>query len=194
MSEINAKEKIINETISLIQEGKNVDEITIRKIAERANAGIGLINYHFNTKENLINHCVRIIVSQIIGKFNPIYNSLDCTPVEKLKYMAKSTSNFMVTNAGISRISILHDFQEGSIEDNTIRSSEAYYQIFREIFGDKKSERELKIMLQMFVATIQVTFLHSEVYKEYSGIDFFDKKEREAFIDDFLDILLKGNL
>ncbi len=189
-----AKENIIKTTIAMIQEKKDVKDITIRAIVDRAGVGVGLINYHFNSKQNLIDICVQLIVNQVIGEFDSIYNSLEGTPVEKLKFMAKSTTNFMVTNPGISRISILHDLQEGNIEDNSMRSTRAYYQIFQDVFGGRKSEKEIKIMLQMFVAAIQVTFLHADVYQEYSGIDFFNKEDREDFIDNLVDLLAKCNL
>lgn len=56
MQEIrNVKEVIIDVTTELIRENNgNVTKITSRKIAERAEVGLGLINYHFGSKENLI--------------------------------------------------------------------------------------------------------------------------------------------
>lgn len=46
------KDKIINVTIDLIKEANgNIDKITIREIAKRAEIGVGLINYHFKSKK-----------------------------------------------------------------------------------------------------------------------------------------------
>ena len=47
------KEVIIKATTELIQENDgNITKITSRRIAERAGVGLGLINYHFESKEN----------------------------------------------------------------------------------------------------------------------------------------------
>ena len=46
---------IIQATIALINEnGECIDDITVREICKKADVGLGLINYHFGSKENLI--------------------------------------------------------------------------------------------------------------------------------------------
>jgi AcrR family transcriptional regulator len=60
------KENIIANTIALIRETNgDTASISIRKIAERANVGTGLINHYFATKENLLEVCVQTIISEI---------------------------------------------------------------------------------------------------------------------------------
>ena len=60
------KDKIINVTIDLIKEANgNIDKITIREIAKRAEIGVGLINYHFQSKKNLVDICVQQIISNV---------------------------------------------------------------------------------------------------------------------------------
>ena len=47
------KEKIITQTIELIQESNGLTEnITIRKIAEKANVSVGLINHYFGAEDH----------------------------------------------------------------------------------------------------------------------------------------------
>ena len=51
----NVKDAIIRTTTELIQEyNGDATKITMRKISERVNVGLGLINYHFGSKEQLI--------------------------------------------------------------------------------------------------------------------------------------------
>ncbi len=45
-----ARERIIEVTLNLLNEVDDIEEITVRKIAERANVGVGLINYHFKQR------------------------------------------------------------------------------------------------------------------------------------------------
>lgn len=63
----NVKEAIIAATIDLIVNSDgNIDEITTRIIAYKANTSVGLINYHYQTKDNLIEICVQQIIGNVI--------------------------------------------------------------------------------------------------------------------------------
>lgn len=47
------KEAIIQATMTLIEEkGEHLEEITVRDICKNAGVGLGLVNYHFGSKEN----------------------------------------------------------------------------------------------------------------------------------------------
>ncbi len=64
------KEKLIMVTIELITGGGgNIEDITTRAIAQKAGVGVGLVNYHFQTKDNLIEICVGRIIRNVISVF-----------------------------------------------------------------------------------------------------------------------------
>ncbi|MDW0071950.1 TetR/AcrR family transcriptional regulator [Clostridioides difficile] len=63
-----ARERIIEVTLNLLNEVDDIEEITVRKIAERANVGVGLINYHFKTKDNLLSTAIGDVMSNIIAE------------------------------------------------------------------------------------------------------------------------------
>lgn len=66
----NIKKHIIEVTTMLIEEyGGDTKNITARLIAEKAGIDLGLINYHFETKDNLITACVQSIIGKIILDF-----------------------------------------------------------------------------------------------------------------------------
>ena len=57
------KEKIIDATVSLIESSDGlIENITMRAIAQKADVAVGLINYHFTSKKNLIEICVQRII------------------------------------------------------------------------------------------------------------------------------------
>ncbi len=67
---INVKEHIINVTTELIERyGGDTKKITARIIAENAGVGLGLINYHFGSKDNLIMLCVQRIIEKVVADF-----------------------------------------------------------------------------------------------------------------------------
>ena len=53
-----AKDRIFQAAVDLLNEETNPDDITVRRIAERAGVGIGAVNYHFQSKDNLLNQAV----------------------------------------------------------------------------------------------------------------------------------------
>lgn len=189
--EIEARETIIQATVGLIRECGDISRITMREIAARANVGTGLINYHFQTKENLINICVQRIIGRIIGEFDPLYKSLQMGPIEKLKYLVRQNADFLVNNPGLSRISILSDMYNGSATDNTEQTTEAYLPVMREVMGEAVSEMDLFIRFHMIISAMQSAFLRSHVLKEKLGIDLKDKAQRDVFADRVVDMALQ---
>ena len=178
-------------TTKLIDECVSIENVTIRDIAANAGVGVGLINYHFQTKENLINQCVQKIIGNVISTFNAIYQSLTLEPLDKLRFLAKSTCTFLVKNQGISRASILSDLFAGNCSDNTTQTIEAYLPVVRELCGEKKSEKELYLSTHILITTLQSAFLRRNVFMQNAEIDFYDTEQREGFIDMVIEIIFK---
>lgn len=51
------------------QHNGNIKVITARMIAAKADVGLGLINYHFGSKEKLITECVQRIIGGVVAGF-----------------------------------------------------------------------------------------------------------------------------
>jgi AcrR family transcriptional regulator len=191
MKNPNVKGKIMDATTTLIEESVSIENVTIRDIAAKAGVGVGLINYHFQTKENLINQCVQKMIGNIIHRFDALYKSLTLEPLDKLRFLAKSTCTFLAKNQGISRASILADLFAGKSSDNTSQTMEAYLPVVREIFGETKSDQELYLSTHILIATLQSAFLRRDVLIQNAEVDFYDTEQRERFIDTIVEIIFK---
>jgi AcrR family transcriptional regulator len=55
--------------IDLIIETRDLKKVTIRRIARRAGVGVGLINYHFHTKEDCIARAVEVFINRIVQQW-----------------------------------------------------------------------------------------------------------------------------
>ena len=185
-----AQEKIIQITTELIKEYEDISKITIRDIAVKAEVGSGLINYHFQTKENLIDICIQRIISHFIDEIEKLYDNLEMHPVDKLKYVFKAKCAFLVTNPIISKTSMILDLNNATLNDNTDQAAKVHFKVLKEIYGDRKTDRELSVILNILMSSIQVTFLRNDVIKVYTDIDFFDKEQRELYIDRLIDCVL----
>lgn len=176
------KDRIINATIDLIKETNgSVDEITIREIAKRAEVGVGLINYHFTSKNNLVDICVQKIISGVIKQSKPDMEQL--TPIEKLKRSVKIPIDFLIDNPEISKISILSDLNEGQENDNTFKTLARYYFYASNLGLDE----DVFFKAAFLIHGLQGVFLRRELYKD--KFDFSNKAQRDSLIDNLVERL-----
>lgn len=174
-------------TTGLIREYGDVSRITVRDICSRANVGVGTVNYHFQSKENLINQCVQSIIGNIIGGFDELAESLDLDPYDKLRFLFKTNIEFLVQNVGISKVSIMSDLVLGSENDNSIQTRNAYLRLLRKIYQNQKPDEELKCILHIAISTLQVIFLRAQIIKRVDGLDLTTEEGRDRFMDIFMD-------
>ncbi len=178
--------KIIEITTRLIKDSSgNVDEITIRMIAEQADIGVGLINYHFGSKEQLIEQCVQKMISNVIMSLHSqISQELD--PVSHLKMTTKLVADFLVDNPAVSRISILGDQRNPRIMDNTMKTVLGFSQ---SLIKYNLSEERKRILLFNLTSMLQAAFLREDLSRECLGFDFHRKEERDNYLEEIIDIL-----
>lgn len=187
------KETIINATTELIeQSGGEVKNITARAIADKSGVALGLINYHFESKENLIAICVQRIINKVLMSLAPDkkdYNTDDgLTDKQRLIAFAQQTFDFLFDNYAIIKISILSDFRDYQPVCNSV-----YTQIgFRYAIRGKMSENKKQLIAFSLASTMQTAFLTGENSKQITGYNLFDKTERDLFISDTVSMLMEG--
>lgn len=177
------KERILEQTIALIEENDgDTNRITIRKIAERAEVGVGLVNHYFESKEKLIESCVQKIISGVIFSFKPDIGE-NLSRADRTKQIAKLVMDFLMGNQQISRISILGDMSNPKELDNTAKT----------IFGfagnglkEKPSDEDIHKAF-ILTAILQESFLRRELLKKTMNVNFYDKSERDTYINRIVD-------
>ncbi len=183
------KNEIMEATIKLIEEkGSNPDEITISDICSRVSIGVGLINYHFQTKDNLIRQCVRRIISHATLITDDEREKLDnVEPKEKLRILLKLNCDYLVRNENISRISIQTDMMNDDLQDNTRETVDAYLPLVYKAYGDEFSEEEIKRRMYYLILTVQNAFLRTGLLKDQTGVDFQNPQHRSELVDNLMD-------
>jgi len=189
MSEDTIKNKILRATIELMKD--DTANITVRKIAAHAGVTQGLINYHFQSKDNLINIAAQRFVDETVSRMPDTFAQIDGDPIDILRKKMKMTFSYLVEHPNVSRISILRSWQEGQTNDNMQSSINAYDKLLQYIFHD---ERQRFFAGHIFSASIQSLFMRSDVLRETQGIDISNPIVRNQFVDDLVDIVLRGLL
>lgn len=181
-----AKKKIIKVTMDILNEVDEPDKITIRQIAERANVGVGLINYHFQSKENLLYKAVSDTMSELAENLQKSKNGEIKNPIEKLKAMLKELVDFTMHYNKLSRILISHTMQQGNMQVPLY-----ILPIIREIYGSAKNEIEIRIIALEIISTLQVIYISSKDFQLYTGMDISNKTQRDTLIDTIINNIIK---
>ena len=193
MKKDNSKEQLIEATITLINENNgDVSKVTIREIATRSGVAVGLINYLFGNKDNLITICVQKIILNVVATFTPNLNidsSLDNNSKAKYKLSAtsKQVFEFLFNNKSIARISILNDYKDYSDNSNSSMTIKGFTRLLGDLEVDELKKERIAFYL---TSTMQVAFIRSLSNSNYLGYDFTNKESRDRFIDDLIDKLL----
>lgn len=190
---LHVKEKMIQVTIELIQESHGaVSEVTSRKIAARAGVGLGLINYHFGSKEELIRISVQRIIDQIVTCFKPNKRVYSTEPKladqERLTDWAKQVFDFLFDHSAISAISILGDMQNYHANCNSVNTQKGFRLAIQNDFNEEKK----RILVFMLTSAMQIAFLQGESAKEILGYNLKLKEERDHYIELMTELLFKG--
>ena len=188
MSDI--KEILINQTIALIKESDGKPEsITARAIAQRSGVALGLINYHFGSKDNLLAECSNKIITDLLCSMKPDLMSAEddgLSDRERLTGYAKQTFEFLFANRAIVKMSILSDFSSYRADSNSDLTQKGFQMALRGNIPDK-SKRLISFSL---ASSMQAAFLAAEESKKITGYDLNTRKGRSSFIEDTVNMLM----
>lgn len=178
------KEHIIEVTTELIEQSSDgAGGITTRRIAERAGVGLGLINYHFGSKDNLITECVQRIIGRVVAGFR-MDREFE-SDRERLCAWADYVFEFLFQHPVISRISILGDFESYTAGSNSANTQRGFMMALR-----CDVPQEDKPMLSFILtAAMQAAFLGSGACRELLGYDFAKREDRAAYISRLVSML-----
>ena len=190
MGENDAKERLIDVTIKMICQGKKPSEITVKDITEKAELGNGMVNYHFQSKDNLIRLAVKKVMTCATKLLSErIKAKEEESPVERLAIILKEVVNFIADNSEISKIAILDDLENEQGTAHLLSSEESYNKCLKDIYGH--NIEKLLIKNYLIAGYINYIFLKAEKIKNETGFDFYNKVHREKAIEDLMNELMK---
>ncbi|MDT8717710.1 TetR/AcrR family transcriptional regulator [Clostridium sp. 19966] len=177
MKKDNTKENLILATVKLLSQSEAVTEITARQIVAEANTNLAMINYHFKSKETLINIAIERIIADSANNLKSMsYENF--SPKEQLRKMLYDLCNLTVSYSKFTKINLPYILLQAEITQPF-----DVLPIIKKHFGDKKSDADCRIIAYQMISFMQLIFLRSEDFLRYSGINIFDEEQRNAFID-----------
>lgn len=179
-----AKERIMDTVVRLLLEQKDMSKVTNREIAALAGVNSALINYYYQSKENLLNQAVGRCMADMAGGL--LAGDLDnMPPVQRLRHILRRISEFAIEYRFLSEISVSGELKGGN--ESTIRT---ILPILKEIFADK-TDRDLKLIALQIIVPLQVILLHQNTYKKVLDVDVTDKENGFRILDTFIDNVVR---
>lgn len=157
------KAQLIRSVIALLDDGFDVEELTIRQIAYEAHISTGLINYHYGSKWNLIVAAISSIIDDAASETFQSLSNLNDSPKQQLRTFLRAMAIVVCKYQKYTSVLIRDE-----IISDRFSTPETIVDLLKEINPDL-SEKEIKYLAILVVAPIQYVFLKERGLKNYLG-------------------------
>lgn len=175
------RNSLINAAEELLRECEAPEEVTSRRIAARAGATPAMINYCFGSREALLYEVFRRMLTKA-RQARPELDEVLCSSLsaeDKLIEIHFMLMELMVENPRIS--SAVTRF---ILFDRDIRSGLDSLPLVMEHFGNRKSEKECRLITFELTSLHELAVLRKNDIRESCGIDLDDKTQLRRFVED----------
>jgi AcrR family transcriptional regulator len=185
-----AKRRLLDAAIALLGDTPDPDALTVRRIAKHARMGIGLINYHFGSKENLLDEAIGELMRKEAGldisAGTPrAKETADVPPAALIREILKRTARTFLRYPALARLTVRRALLAGDYG-----SERTILPILRLHFGAELSEPELRVTAIQIVTPIQAMALRPEDVEVFTGLDLTDESIVDRVIDRLVDNIL----
>ncbi|NLW44127.1 MAG: TetR/AcrR family transcriptional regulator [Syntrophomonadaceae bacterium] len=183
--ELTTKDRIIKATLDIIN-GEGFQNVTIRKIAAIAGVNVAAVNYHFGSKDAVINQALNTITLRIVEAFACL-KSDELGPSVRLESFIRQYSKVTMEYPDIIR-----NFISQSLHNNMVRSE--YQEYLRkegitlvagtiaEIRPDESETVHYLRTLQL-LSSLSFPILMGERVAEITGLDLNDPDLSDRYIE-----------
>ncbi len=182
--DLGSRERIVRAALAVLDETDDVGRVTVRRIADRAGVAVGAINYHFGSKDDLLDEAVTGEMERLAERWTGGFGRYERDPVEGLRATLKGIAAVIARYPKYARISVSHELLHGNMA-----TARLTLPALREAFGPDRTELQLRVLALQLVAPLQVALLRHAVFREYAGVEMGDDRARDALVDDLVDNL-----
>ncbi len=178
------KDKIIKATLDIIaQEG--FQNVTIRKIATMAEVNVAAVNYHFGSKDSLINEALKTVTVQLKKAFGCLKAS-EIDPETKIECFVKEYSKVVRKYPDIIRNFIsqsLHNNPEDEYQEYL--KEEGIELISRAIGSMQPGEDKACLYMRslQLISSLSFPILIGDRIQETIGLDLNNPEIRNRYIE-----------
>ena len=179
------KSELMDKTIELVDRaGGDVERVTVREISAAAGVGVGLVNYHFGSKEELFHCCARQVVKEQNDHLRALLAEEAEAPARaRLERLVLRYCAMLVDRPGLVRMALLDDLRRGDyVGDDIDDTMTLFLPVVTAAMGRDASEDESRMTTHVLVHGLQAGFLRSASVCARIGLNFYDENERSCFV------------
>lgn len=192
VSTTSTRDKILDATLSLIRD-KGFNNITIRKIADLADVNIAAVNYHFGSKDKVINEAMKILAKKVTVCFKEL-DKKEIPPKERLRAFLVGYANNTLEYSDVFKILINESISNHNANGDYVKflgemGVKKISFVLREC-GVTCEESVLVMKVIQMIGTLAFPILLGNHMSEMVGVDYTDDITREKYIDFVLKSLI----
>ncbi len=203
------RERLVGTVERLLRSGRKAETLTSREIAAAAGVSLGLVNYHFGSKDALVAKAAERIFADLAPRWASVAEAAKAArglPARGKGGDAERAAVLAAFRAGKEELkSILHDFAEATelasggsdfilrheLLEGDLDTTKFLAPILRSFLPPGTDERELRRACFFIVAPLQLLYLRRAWFSDWAGADLSIKIERDRAIDSLVDGILE---
>lgn len=184
--DLEPRDRILTAAIALIGQEADPERITVRQIAGKANVGIGLINYHFGSKEALLNEAVGALMQREVEAVYQVPPGAGESPAERVRAILKQT-----IRVGMQFPKLAQMLARQALLSGDYGAERALLPALREHYAGQRGEPEIRLTAIQIVAPLQVMMIRAADVEMFAEVDLWDQDAADRIVDLLVENILQ---
>lgn len=179
------RERILRTAVELLRESDDPTGITIRQIAARADIGIGLINYHFGSRDKLFNDAVGQLMAEKVSPYLAQIAAPEVDARERLVQLLLASAQVGAEYPQYVEPMVAYILTHGQMDIPLM-----LVPLLQEIVGEDCPIQKVRLMAYTLVTTMQAIFIQRQDFYLFTGINVIDPKDQLTAIRTLVDLVV----
>lgn len=187
------KQKIIFVTIECI-ENDGYENVTIRKIAEKAGVNVAAVNYHFGSKEQLLKLAMLATLNEsFVNNINDYEELWQDDTKQALRLFLIETLKGAISYPNITKSHFASIFSKNDYSTDSIKLFTDFMGKFHELIKPilKQNDEKSKFSTAQLFSTILLAGMMPDLFGEFSKLDLKKTENQLKFIEVLLENFIK---
>jgi len=184
-AEETTRDKVLKTTVRLLAKSEP-SLLTIRQIAAEAGVNVAAVNYHFQSKENLIDEAIFAFSQDAFTAGLKLLKEPSLPPQDRLSSFFKGYAYGLMEFRGATRTAFMGIMNatngEGKYAGMMSELLSAARENVRDLIGGEDETEQSRKTIMLFSGVV-FPFLFADMFRASSGIDYRDRLERDGYIE-----------
>jgi TetR/AcrR family transcriptional regulator, regulator of cefoperazone and chloramphenicol sensitivity len=192
--EVTTRERLLKTAVQLLGKG-GPEKLTIRQIAARAGVNVAAVNYHFHSKEHLVDEAIYAFSAKAFAAGMKVFSAPGVTAEQRLVQFFQGYAYGLVEFRGATRTAFIGIMNAASAEGKYAGMTREMFAAARRCVAEmtgESDEAELGRKSLMLFSGVVFPFLCLELFKSAGGVDYGNRAERDRYIEMLVRALKTG--